>query len=338
MIRHRLLTLGALGLAVLLLIGIATVWLAQQSRQDQQWVAHSLELEARMTQLQFMVRSVEGSQRSYLLTGDKEYLETFDASLAAIPPLAAEIGDRTADNPAQQRAMAQLRPLLDRVPNFRNAIAMADGGDCAGAMALVRTNRGRELGEQVDTVLRGMKAEEERLLAERTAASRSTQLWLVAITIIGLLAIAAVAVVAVLMVRRSNATMLAMQGELAVANEGLEAMVAERTAELQEANDEIQRFAYIVSHDLRSPLVNIMGFTSELEASARMPSFERVGRPARPAVPDESAAGRRGAAGGFRGGHRLHQDLDRQDGPADQRHPEAVARRAGASSRPSRST
>src|SRR5690606_27032404 len=29
----------------------------------------------------------------------------------------------------------------------------------------------------------------------------------------------------------------------------------------------IQRFAYIVTHDLRAPLVNIMGFTSELEAS-----------------------------------------------------------------------
>lgn len=37
-------------------------------------------------------------------------------------------------------------------------------------------------------------------------------------------------------------------------------------ADLQAANDEIQRFAYIVSHDLRAPLVNIMGFTSELEA------------------------------------------------------------------------
>ena len=38
-----------------------------------------------------------------------------------------------------------------------------------------------------------------------------------------------------------------------------------RTAELSRANEEIQRFAYIVSHDLRSPLVNVMGFTSELE-------------------------------------------------------------------------
>ena len=44
------------------------------------------------------------------------------------------------------------------------------------------------------------------------------------------------------------------------------ASLKEREAELRDANEEIQRFAYIVSHDLRSPLVNIMGFTSELEA------------------------------------------------------------------------
>jgi hypothetical protein len=41
--------------------------------------------------------------------------------------------------------------------------------------------------------------------------------------------------------------------------------VSERTEELVRANEEIQRFAYIVTHDLRAPLVNIMGFTSELD-------------------------------------------------------------------------
>jgi signal transduction histidine kinase len=50
--------------------------------------------------------------------------------------------------------------------------------------------------------------------------------------------------------------------ELAMASESLR----EREADLREANEESQRFAYIVSHDLRSPLVNIMGFTTELEA------------------------------------------------------------------------
>jgi signal transduction histidine kinase len=58
-------------------------------------------------------------------------------------------------------------------------------------------------------------------------------------------------------------------------NINLEATVDERTADLREANNEIQRFAYIVSHDLRSPLVNIMGFTSELE-QLRTDIFRRI--------------------------------------------------------------
>lgn len=52
---------------------------------------------------------------------------------------------------------------------------------------------------------------------------------------------------------------------LLTANQHLEERVAARTADLQESNQEIQRYAYVVSHDLRAPLVNITGFTVELE-------------------------------------------------------------------------
>jgi two-component system sensor kinase FixL len=52
------------------------------------------------------------------------------------------------------------------------------------------------------------------------------------------------------------------------ARDELEVRVRERTAELEEANEEVRRFAYIVSHDLRAPLVNFKGFASELRTAA----------------------------------------------------------------------
>ena len=59
-------------------------------------------------------------------------------------------------------------------------------------------------------------------------------------------------------------------------NEALEKEIAERkrteekleryAAELQESNKDVMSFAYIISHDLRAPLVSIKGFSAELSA------------------------------------------------------------------------
>lgn len=67
-------------------------------------------------------------------------------------------------------------------------------------------------------------------------------------------------------VEKRTAQLERARAKLAGLIANLEHAVAARTADLTEANEEIQRFAYIVSHDLRAPLVNVMGFTAELDA------------------------------------------------------------------------
>ncbi len=57
------------------------------------------------------------------------------------------------------------------------------------------------------------------------------------------------------------------QEALREAHDLLEERVAMRTAELREANEELKKFAYFVSHDLRAPLINLKGFSAELRST-----------------------------------------------------------------------
>jgi signal transduction histidine kinase len=102
-----------------------------------------------------------------------------------------------------------------------------------------------------------------------------------------MLCLSALMIAGLMQNRRETATRRELeqaQKRLIEVNAGLENAIAQRTIELTETNEEVQRFAYIVSHDLRAPLINIMGFTSELatlrdELAARLHP-KRAGRTA----------------------------------------------------------
>jgi hypothetical protein len=133
------------------------------------------------------------------------------------------------------------------------------------AARIVREGTGRDAMNHMDDLAVQMRAEEDRLFTLRTRGADHSQTLAASLTAIGSGFVVVLAGISIFLVRRSARARDHAEAMLRDNNLNLEVTVDERTADLREANNEIQRFAYIVSHDLRSPLVNIMGFTSELE-------------------------------------------------------------------------
>ncbi|MFO1058468.1 MAG: CHASE3 domain-containing protein [Dongiaceae bacterium] len=255
------------GFLVLLAIGAIGLVFAARTRAYTAELAQAGEVQGRLSLLLSLVQDAETGQRGYLLTGDDLYLKPYDEAAAAVRQTLAGLDAMLQGEPRQAATLAALKPAVTaKLDELKATVDRRAAGDVAGALAIVRTDRGERLMDRIREGLRGLGSAENDRLAARAAEARAASGWLIAASLAGIPLIVLLAGGAILMSRRAAAALAAAHRGLAAANESLEAAVAERTAELRDANEEIQRFAYIVSHDLRSPLVNVMGFTSELEA------------------------------------------------------------------------
>ncbi|MEW6255098.1 MAG: CHASE3 domain-containing protein [Pseudomonadota bacterium] len=266
----------ACGFAILIAISGVSIWLVNQARKDAGAVAHTLEVENTVAAIQIFVRRAESAQRGFLLTRNADYLDLFDASSNAIGPALEKLRALVSDNAAQVATVDGLIPLVHRkMSEMQRTVSLGREGQWEAALQVVVTDVGEELMRTITQIADTMKAEEDRLLQLRTASASASAQWLLIVSIVGVVAIITVAGVSVHLSQRTTRALRQAHAALSVINEDLEKRVEERTADLQEANQEIQTFAYIVSHDLRSPLVNIMGFTSELE-ELRTDLFHRL--------------------------------------------------------------
>ena len=268
----------ALAILVLLSASVATVILVSQSQDITRWVNHTYQAQRAVNDMRVSIARDESARRGFLITHDAFYMNAYRESATALPRELERFGALTADNPRQQEAVARLQPLITAKQNEQESSLQTASGDTRGQIdpaTLIRENRASAL--RIREALNGMMDEEGRLLAERTEAQTAHATMLLLVVLSSSVLVALLAAGAFLLVRRYAADLDRSQAALKLLNSGLEDEVGRRTADLTRANEEIQRFAYIVSHDLRSPLVNVMGFTAELETAAK-PLRELVAR------------------------------------------------------------
>ena len=274
--RRKVLNLTALvGVAVLLIL-IAIVYGARVSSARSEQLASSV-FEIGLAQLKVSrvftgLLEAESSQRGFLVTHDEAYLAPFNAARndlhASLPGLEDQLAKL--DPSLVPPSMDELRTVAERkFAELDETVALARQGRTAEALAIVEGNLGLDLMARarqiVDEELATLSTFRTRRVAEMQDSARNLAL----LTTLGVMSVMLLSLFAAAMVFQYNKQLDQAQQKLGAANDELEFRVSERTRDLQTANEEIQRYAYIVSHDLRAPMVNIIGFTKELESAVK---------------------------------------------------------------------
>jgi signal transduction histidine kinase len=263
------LTCVIVGFAALIAAAAVTGWTVLQGEQHTRWVEHTYRVERSIADVRILIERLEASRRGVLLSGSTRAQTTFVQAAAAEPAAIAQIRALTADNPSQHARVVLLeRDAARHIQLLGRSIARSQF-DSAGAIAAFQADGSAELTRELRRLTGAMTAEEDALLPLRIAQQRgSVQRLFVVLAVLGVL-MALVGIFSILIIRRYTQSLVESRDTVSHLNDELEQRVIDRTRDLSRANEEIQRFAYIVSHDLRSPLVNVMGFTGELEAATR---------------------------------------------------------------------
>lgn len=259
----------AVGFVALIAAGIAAAWVTGEMAKHSQAVSHTYEVELSIAETRRLIEQGETTRRGFLLSPTTaSFLDAYNETAAALPRATKRLRQLTYDNPRQQVHLRTLEQHLRELLALRaESMELIVSGNVAEATERFREELSSVRLRRIRAVFDMMAREERSLLRTRDAQQeRSISLFYTVLVVAGLL-LGAVAIAALLVVVRYTGDLAQSREQLQQLNESLEAIVVDRTSDLSRANDEIQRFAYIVSHDLRSPLVNVMGFTAELEAA-----------------------------------------------------------------------
>lgn len=220
-------------LLLILLALLANRWYAHQNitrlSDATEQVARTHHVLDLISEVMTVVVDAETGQRGYLLSKDAAFLEPYHAAIARSNRLLSTLAVETQSHPEQQQRLANLRELVQaRLTRLGNSITQPDPTmDGVEALRIIR--RGKEQMDAIRALVAEMKAEESRLLTERTAHSHRTYqiaVWANFLTALGaLMVICAFAV----FVHRSLAGSQRHAAAMQRANEELHDEMQERT-------------------------------------------------------------------------------------------------------------
>src|SRR5438046_2015961 len=141
-----------IGLAILLLIGAASIGPDVKSRHDTAAVQRTLEVLKKISDLRLLIRGAESGARGFALNGDPGLLNEYRASHDRIAAAFAGLTEATRDNPNQTQLLGNTEALVNRRLGVTDEMLRLEAArDTAGLAALRNRAEGRAAMATIDS-------------------------------------------------------------------------------------------------------------------------------------------------------------------------------------------
>ena len=156
------------GFLLVLIAALGVVIGLVRSRDADEMVVHTLEVQQSAQTLLIDVRDAETNKRSFLLTGTPEYMQGFDSAMQAIPKEYDRLHTLISDNPEQRPRVAELGKLVNaKLDELRRTHELIKEGKSEEALAILNTSASRTLINDIRDNIAAVVQTESKLLAER---------------------------------------------------------------------------------------------------------------------------------------------------------------------------
>lgn len=192
-----------LSLAILVVIGIASLQSISTLIENMERVARSYRVTAELGDITESAKDIQSSVRGYIITGNEEFLQPYRAALANVDTQIREVESLVQRKPEMARKLTELKQLMRQQLDYvAHTIELRKAKGPEAAMEIVRSGEGERRLEAIRRISRETDAIENRLLNERTDdAERSARYTLTIIVTGSVLALVIVAVATLIIAR-----------------------------------------------------------------------------------------------------------------------------------------
>lgn len=269
---HRI----AVGFVVaVLLVGFGfamSVHSYNRSQRDNQNITYSFQVLNRLDDVLSLTKDVETAVRGYLGSNDRVFLEPYYSAYPRIPGKLEDLRKLFKGDSAKLKTVDTLGYLIEReFAIARKQIRLTDVNDITVRREYLLIGKLRM--DKVRAYAGKMIKAEQRLVEQRSVQARAS----FGNTLVIIFALSMLTFVALVTLYRLLDNELHRRAENEAQLRAYEQQLQEKIQQLETSNQELERMAFVASHDMQEPLRKIRAF-GDLLTERFSPSLEGDGR------------------------------------------------------------